>query len=89
MTDSLSSTPAADGFAMPAEFAPHEGTWMLWPHRADTWREQGGPAQQAYAEMAAAIVAVEPVRMGVRGSQIETARASATGCGSCSAGTLR
>ena len=75
MSDSLSSTPAADGFSMPAEFAPHEGTWMLWPHRADTWRDQGGPAQQAYAEMAAAIVAAEPLRMGVRGSQLEGARA--------------
>ena len=75
MTDSLSSTPAAEGFAMPAEFAPHEGTWMLWPHRADTWREQGGPAQQAYAEMATAIVAAEPLRVGVRGSQMESARA--------------
>ena len=26
MSDPLKSTPAADGFAMPAEYAPHEGS---------------------------------------------------------------
>ncbi len=75
MTEPLPSTPAADRFAMPAEFAAHECTWMLWPHRPDTWREQGGPAQQAYAAVAAAIVAAEPLRIGVRGSQLDSARA--------------
>ncbi len=60
---------------MPAEFAPHEATWMLWPHRPDAWREQGQPAQRAYAEVAAAIAAAEPLRVGVRGSQIEAASA--------------
>ena len=75
MAEALSTTPAADGFAMPAEFAAHEATWMLWPHRADTWREQGSPAQRAYAEVAAAIAEAEPVKMGVRRSQLEAARA--------------
>ena len=30
------STPAADGFFMPAEFAPQDRVWMGWPHRTDT-----------------------------------------------------
>ncbi len=27
----LHTTPAQDGFYMPAEFAPHEGCLMIWP----------------------------------------------------------
>ena len=46
MTQTLTSTPAADGFWMPAEFEPHAGCWMLWPERADNWREAARPAQQ-------------------------------------------
>ena len=29
----LHTTPAEDGFFMPAEFAPHEGCLMIWPER--------------------------------------------------------
>ncbi len=75
MTEPLPSTAAADGFSMPAEFGPHDGTWMLWPHRPDTWRQQGGPAQQAYAEVAGAIAAAEPLKMGVRGVLLDQAKA--------------
>ena len=31
----LASRPAADGFWMPAEWAPHEAVWMLWPYRTE------------------------------------------------------
>ena len=34
----LHTTPAQDGFYMPAEFAPHEGCLMIWPERADSWQ---------------------------------------------------
>jgi len=29
--------PAHDGFAMPAEWAPHVRTWMCWPCRIEAW----------------------------------------------------
>ncbi|MGE3771588.1 MAG: agmatine deiminase family protein, partial [Gammaproteobacteria bacterium] len=32
------STPAADGYAMPAEWAPQRQIWMAWPERPDNWR---------------------------------------------------
>jgi agmatine deiminase len=44
LTPPLTTTPAADGFRMPGEFEPHAGTWMLWPCRPDTWRDDAGPA---------------------------------------------
>lgn len=76
MPRTLESTPRRDGFRMPAEFEPHAGTWMLWPERADNWREDAKPAQQAFAEVAAAIAACEPLTMGVSAAQYVNARAS-------------
>jgi agmatine deiminase len=29
--------PAARGFRLPAEWAPHEATWITWPHFEGTW----------------------------------------------------
>jgi agmatine deiminase len=71
----LESTPAADGFRMPGEFEPHSGCWMIWPQRPDNWRLDAGPAQQAYAAVAAVIAESEPVTMGVSADQFERCRA--------------
>lgn len=66
--DAEDSCPARDGFAMPAEWAPHARAWMCWPCRQEAW---GGPegllrAKQAYARVARAISSFEPVTMAVR-----------------------
>ena len=45
----LNSTPRADGFHMPAEWAPHSQTWMVWPQRPDNWRLGGKPAHHPAA----------------------------------------
>ena len=74
MARTLSSTPRADGFFMPAEFAPHAGTWMLWPQRPDNWRLGAKPAQKAFAAVARAIAQFEPVTVGVNHSQYHNAR---------------
>jgi len=70
-----SSTPAADGFRMPAEWEPHAGCWIAWPERPDNWRWGAKPAQAAYAEVAHAIQASEPVTMAVSAAQYEHCRA--------------
>jgi agmatine deiminase len=75
MTATLSGTPAADGFRMPGEFEPHDGCWLLWPERTDTWRDAARPAQAAYAAVATAIAAAEPVTVGVSDACYEDARA--------------
>jgi agmatine deiminase len=69
------STPAADGYRMPAEFGPHAGCWMAWPERPDNWRESAGPAQLAYAAVAEAINVSDPVTMAVSAAQIDHCRA--------------
>jgi agmatine deiminase len=74
MSLTFDSTPRADGFSMPAEFAPHSGTWMLWPQRPDNWRLGGKPAQKAFAAVATAIAKFEPLTMGVNANQYTNAR---------------
>jgi agmatine deiminase len=71
----LKSTPAEDGFRMPGEFEPHAGCWMAWPERPDNWRLGAKPAQEAYAAVAEAIAASEPVTMAVSDGQFENCRA--------------
>ncbi|MGW1840749.1 agmatine deiminase family protein [Streptomyces sp. NPDC002067] len=59
------NTPAADGFRMPPEWAPHERTWMAWPGANATFGEEGGDtlrdARRAWAEVARAVRRFEPV----------------------------
>lgn len=74
MTRTLSTTPADDGFMMPAEWAPHAGTWMLWPERPDNWRWGAKPAQAAFTAVATAIARFEPVTIGVSPAQYLNAR---------------
>lgn len=75
MSATLKTTPAADGFRMPGEFEPHSGCWMAWPERTDNWRLGSKPAQEAYAAVATAIAASEPVTMAVSDAQFENCRA--------------
>jgi agmatine deiminase len=56
-------TPRAQGFAMPAEWAPHARCWMAWPCRTELWGDRMAAARRAYAEVAKAIVQYEPVTM--------------------------
>ncbi len=74
MSTTHTTTPRQDGFFMPAEFARHTGTWMLWPERPDNWRLGGKPAQRTFAAVAAAIAGFERVTMGVNHRQFEHAR---------------
>jgi agmatine deiminase len=76
MPRTLTSTPARDGFWMPAEFEAHEACWMLWPERPDNWRQRAAPAQQAFAALAAAIARFEPVSVGASAQQYASARAA-------------
>ncbi len=69
----LHSTPQHDGYFMPAEWAPHSQTWMIWPERPDNWRQQAVPAQAAFAAVAQAIASFEPVTVGVSATQYANA----------------
>ncbi len=55
------TTPKNDGFFMPAEFSPHQGTVMIWPVRPGSWPGGGVAAQRAFLAVAAAIAGGEVV----------------------------
>ncbi len=57
------TTPREDGFAMPAEWAPHSRCWMAWPCRSDLWGDRLPAVRKVFAEVAQAIAEFEPVTM--------------------------
>ena len=58
-------TPRDDGYAMPAEWEPHEACLIEWPTvtRQDFWADRFDEAKRDYAAVATAIAAFEPVVM--------------------------
>jgi agmatine deiminase len=62
-TDLSTRTPLEAGLHMPGEWAPHARCWMAFPHRAELWHGALAPTQRAYAAVAQAIAAFEPVTM--------------------------
>jgi len=43
--------PASQGYCMPAEWEPHESTWLAWPHFRGDWPGKFEPIQWVYAEI--------------------------------------
>src|SRR4030081_785431 len=43
--------PAALGYRMPAEWEPHESTWLAWPHLRDDWPGKFEAIPWVYAEI--------------------------------------
>jgi agmatine deiminase len=60
-----SSAPAAQGFAMPAEWAPHDATWLAWPHNVRDWPGRFAPIPWVYAEIVRQVARAEAVRLSV------------------------
>jgi agmatine deiminase len=52
---------------MPAEWEPHEATWIAWPHNADDWPGRFAPIPWVYAEIVRKLSRVEKVRILVDG----------------------
>lgn len=59
------SLPAAQGYRMPAEWEPHQATWLSWPHNRNTWPGHFEPVEPAYTEMVRALASCEPVHINV------------------------
>src|SRR5262245_57829197 len=61
-------TPADLGFAMPAEWAKHEATWLGWPHNPTDWPGKLDAIRWVYGEIVRKIASGEIVRMFVNSS---------------------
>ncbi len=54
-------TPHALGFRMPAEWEPHEATWIAWPHNRDDWPGRFAPIPWVYGEIVRKLAPFERV----------------------------
>ena len=66
--------PSADGFYMPAEYAPHKGTIIIWPKRPGSWIYGARRAREAFAEVICAIAESEQVYVLAEADVIDNAR---------------
>jgi agmatine deiminase len=55
---------------MPAEWEPHESTWIAWPHNEDDWPGRFAPVPWTYGEIVRKLSAVERVRILVRDADL-------------------
>jgi agmatine deiminase len=55
--------PAALGFAMPAEWEPHEATWLGWPHCRSDWPGKLAAIEWVYGEIVRKVAEGEKVRI--------------------------
>jgi agmatine deiminase len=65
------STPAAMGFRMPAEWEPHEATWLAWPHEAADWPGKLAVIPWVYGEVVRHLARGELVRIVVADAAVE------------------
>ena len=56
---------------MPAEWAPHRGTWLSWPHRESSWPDRFEPVPRAFAEMVRHLAPREEVHINVADAEME------------------
>ena len=59
------------GFRMPAEWAPHRGTWLSWPHKEASWPGNFAPVPGIVAEMIRALAPGEEVHVNVADAAME------------------
>jgi agmatine deiminase len=56
---------------MPAEWAPHRGTWLSWPHKEATWPGSFEPVPGIFAAMVRELTRGEDVHINVTGPDME------------------
>jgi agmatine deiminase len=63
--------PRTNGFSMPAEWAPHEATWLAWPHEITDWPGKFAPIHWVYGDIVKRLSRVEKVRILVEDESAE------------------
>ena len=78
----MTPSPRDLGYRMPAEWEPHEATWLAWPHNEDDWPGRFEPIPWVFGEIVRKLSAVERVCILVHNPDIkEGARRILTLCG--------
>src|SRR5262245_60750866 len=58
-------TPRELGYHMPAEWEPHEATWLSWPHKEASWPGAFEPVPAIFVELTRHLTESELVRVNV------------------------
>lgn len=66
------STPKAAGYRFPAEFAPHDATWLSWPHKEASWPGKIDAIYPYYAEFIKVLSTSERVCINVVDEKMKT-----------------
>ncbi|HTR35657.1 MAG TPA: agmatine deiminase family protein [Bryobacteraceae bacterium] len=66
-------TPTQLGFRLPAEWEPHEATWLAWPHERGDWPGKFAPIPWVYGDIVRRLAEVEKVRILVEDAAAEKA----------------
>jgi len=61
--EKLHGTPRFLGYRMPAEWEPHEATWLAWPHNPEDWPGKFQAIPWLYAEIVRLLAAHELVHL--------------------------
>lgn len=69
----MTPTPAELGYRMPAEWEPHRGTWLSWPHKEASWPGKFGRVPAIFARMVQHLGEHEEVHINVAGPDMEHA----------------
>jgi agmatine deiminase len=72
-TRSAAISPRSLGFRMPAEWEPHQATWIAWPHETSDWPGKFAPIPWIYGEIVRHLARVERVRILVEDAAAEQA----------------
>jgi len=64
-------TPRELGYTLPAEWEPHQATWLSWPHKEASWPGKLPQILPVYARMTAAIARSETVHINVADAAME------------------
>lgn len=68
---SLKNKPKKYGFRMPAEWEPHEATWLAWPHNPETWPGRMEAIPKIWVEMIQELLPGEKVCLLVNEDSME------------------
>ncbi len=64
-------TPRQLGYRMPAEWEPHEATWLAWPHNPEDWPGKFASIPWLYAEIVRLLAARERVDLIVENASMQ------------------
>ena len=67
-----SSRPADLGYRWPAEWEPHDATWLAWPHNRETWPGIFEEIPPIFAQLVRLIAEFEPVNVLAGGDDVMT-----------------